>query len=561
MQLAITITPSATRTQSTVTAIDNEPIPPRTLLIDVLDIRSVRQRQRFATQVASNHSSISAPQVEEALLAAASRTELQNTSQELGREAPDDPHRLALICLNRWSDSEGRLSLIYFRDEFSEFNGVYYQPVSMKDICATVTTAIKQEFDRLGAAGILAPNSHIFKVTARLIFDVLVVIESLAKVSDARSVPMWRASGPDILTAPENVLVTPSGLVDLSAYIAGNFQLLPPTPDFISFRGIDFSVDPNAQCPNWENFLRQLWPNDPESIQTLAEWFGYLLTTDTSQQKLLMLCGPPRSGKGTIGRILTKLLGETNVVGPTLRSIEGEFGKQPLINKSLALVSDARLSGKIDSMSLLEVVLSITGEDTITVNRKNRDALTLRLPTRFMISCNEFPRFQDASHALFSRLLLLQLRNSWLHQEDHRLTQRLYDELPGILNWAIVGLGQLRQRGHFLQPASSQDFLEDCRRLVSPIHAFIEDQLEVGLNYRVPVQECFREWSIWRELHGIQVLKDAPTFGRSLQSALPALTRDQMSVNGDRPRCYVGIRIRRRASEPSAGGPYLTGLR
>ena len=559
MQLTIRISPSATRTQSTVTAIDSESIPPRTLLIDVLNIDSVSHRRRFATQVASDNSSISAPEVEAALLDAASRMEFRNASLEQDREAPDDPHRLARVCLNSWSDSERRLKLIYFRDEFSEFNGVYYQPVSMKDIRATVTTAIKQEFDRFGAAGILAPNSRLFKVTTRLINDVLMVIESLAKVSDARMVPMWRDPRPGRITAPENVLVTPSGLVDLSAYIAGNFLLLPPTPDFISFRGIDFSVDPYAQCPTWENFLRQLWPDDPESIQTLAKWFGYLLTTDTSQQKLLMLCGPTRSGKGTIGRVLTRLLGESNVVGPTLRRMQGEFGIEPLINKPLAIVSDARLSGKIDAMSLLEELLSITGEDTMTVNRKNKPMATLRLPTRIMISCNEFPRFQDASQAIFSRLLLLQLRHSWLDSEDPTLTERLYDELPGILNWAIAGLGQLRQQGRFQQPASSREFLEDCRRLVSPIHAFIEDRLDVGLGVRVSTQACYQEWMRWRAENGVQVLNELSAFGRSLRAALPALSISQPTEGGVRRREYVGIRIR--TMNPDGGGSAFSGSR
>jgi len=34
----------------------------------------------------------------------------------------------------------------------------------------------------------------------------------------------------------------------------------------------------------------------------LQDWFGYTLSPDTSQQKMLMIVGPTRSGKGTIGR-------------------------------------------------------------------------------------------------------------------------------------------------------------------------------------------------------------------------------------------------------------------
>ena len=38
-------------------------------------------------------------------------------------------------------------------------------------------------------------------------------------------------------------------------------------------------------------------------MDTLQEIFGYLLTSNTSQQKIFLIIGPPRSGKGTMVRI------------------------------------------------------------------------------------------------------------------------------------------------------------------------------------------------------------------------------------------------------------------
>ena len=59
-------------------------------------------------------------------------------------------------------------------------------------------------------------------------------------------------------------------------------------------------------------FLASLWPSDGESISTLQEWFGYCLLPDTRQQKIALLVGPKRSGKGTVARILKKLVGQAN---------------------------------------------------------------------------------------------------------------------------------------------------------------------------------------------------------------------------------------------------------
>ncbi|MCZ6737546.1 MAG: hypothetical protein O7B77_06175, partial [Actinobacteria bacterium] len=49
--------------------------------------------------------------------------------------------------------------------------------------------------------------------------------------------------------------------------------------------------------------------------------FGYALTQDTRQQKLFLIVGPKRSGKGTIARVLTAMVGADNVCNPTLASL------------------------------------------------------------------------------------------------------------------------------------------------------------------------------------------------------------------------------------------------
>lgn len=71
-----------------------------------------------------------------------------------------------------------------------------------------------------------------------------------------------------------------------------------------------FPYDPDAPAPRrWLEFLHQLWPNDEEPIEALRDWFGYVLSGRTDLQKIFMIIGPLRSGKGTISRILTAMIG------------------------------------------------------------------------------------------------------------------------------------------------------------------------------------------------------------------------------------------------------------
>lgn len=226
-----------------------------------------------------------------------------------------------------------------------------------------------------------------------------------------------------------------NGLLDVEGQ-----RLIPHTPLFFNQTSVPFDFDPNAPKPQrWLSFLDQLWPNDPAAINVLGEWFGYVISGRTDLHKILLMVGPPRGGKGVIARILTALIGRQNVAGPTLNSLGGEFGLAPLIGKSLAIISDARFAGK-NSNIVVERLLSISGEDTLTVNRKYRDQWTGKLPCRLHVISNELPRLGDASTAIVGRIVLLLLSNSWLGKENHDLELNLSVELSSILNWSLSGL-------------------------------------------------------------------------------------------------------------------------
>jgi hypothetical protein len=96
-------------------------------------------------------------------------------------------------------------------------------------------------------------------------------------------------------------------------------------------------------------------------------------------------------------------IGVHSVAGPTLASFATNFGLQDLVAKSLAVISDARLSNKTDHSIVAERLLSITGEDTLTVDRKYLPHWTGQLPTRILMLTNELPSFSDASGACDGR--------------------------------------------------------------------------------------------------------------------------------------------------------------
>ncbi|RMF20523.1 MAG: hypothetical protein D6760_11380 [Deltaproteobacteria bacterium] len=320
-----------------------------------------------------------------------------------------------------------------------------------------------------------------------------------------------------------------------------SMRRLPPTPLFFTTCALEFDPDPNAPAPMaWYEFLHQLLDGDIKAHDLLQEWFGYCLTGDTSQQKMLLIVGPRRSGKGTIARVLARLVGTENVCGPTTSSLAGPFGLQPLIGKRLAIVSDARFHGE-NIATMVERLLCISGEDTLTVDRKNIASVTLKLPTRFMFLTNEFPRLNDSSGALAGRFVILRLTKSFYGREDTRLTDRLLAELPGILNWAIEGWQRLNRRGHFVVPASVRDVVQEIEDLSSPVAAFVREECVVGPGHRVAVDRLYDAWRRWCESEGRQAVTTRQTFGRDLAAAVAGITRRRGT--GMRP-FYEGIALK-----------------
>jgi putative DNA primase/helicase len=210
-------------------------------------------------------------------------------------------------------------------------------------------------------------------------------------------------------------------------------DLLPHSPAFFTQNALDYDYDPAAPKPvSWLAFLNQMWPDDAESIAALRQIFGYCLTAYTSQQKAFLVVGPKRSGKGTIARVLARIVGADNTVAPTLAGLGTNFVLAPLIGRRVAIISDARLGGRADQAVIAERLLSITGEDAITIDRKYREAWTGKMGVRFLILTNELPRLADASGALASRFIVLVLTESFYGREDSGLTNKLLAELPGI---------------------------------------------------------------------------------------------------------------------------------
>jgi putative DNA primase/helicase len=477
-------------------------------------------------------------------------------------EAEDDPHRLARLILEEHRKPDG-LGLRYWREEFRFWNGTVYRTLPAKELRAQACQRIKEEFDRLAAQAArhrkqgqsvkdngkkTPPVAR--KVTAQLLTNTLQALAGMTLLPSTVEPPTW-LEGQDPFTAGE-LLTCNNGLIHLPSFVSAQDYSHALTPRFFSPNGLGYDFNPNAGQPvEWLRFLKRVWPadRDADTSAALQEWFGYCLLPDTRQHKILMIVGPKRSGKGTIARVLRALIGIDNTTAPTLAGLGSNFGLWPLLGKTLAIISDARLSGRSDAAIVVERLLSISGEDAQTIDRKCMSHVTTKLPVRFVILTNELPRLSDASGAIVSRIIVLRQTLSWYGQEDIHLTDRLLRELPSILLWAIDGWKRLQERGCFVQPMSGQMLIADLEDLASPVSAFIRERCTLQEGAEIFVRDLFAAWKSWCEEKGRKGPGTEQSFGRDLRAALPALNMRQPRLGDGRVRVYEGIRLRELGDE------------
>ncbi|PBC77594.1 putative DNA primase/helicase [Streptomyces sp. TLI_235] len=366
------------------------------------------------------------------------------------------------------------------------------------------------------------------------------LIEAIAAITHLPldvEMPSWLAA-PDREGEHTQVIACRNGLLNVETR-----TLNPLTPAYFNRVSVPFDYEPEAKQPErWLGFLQSLWPNDPDAIAALQEFFGYVLSGRNDLQKMVLIIGPPRSGKGTIARTLTDLIGKANMTGPTMSSLTTNFGLADLIGKSLAIVADGRLPRQ-GAETIVERLLLISGDDTITVDRKHKEPWNGKIPARFMLLSNELPAFADASGAIASRLIVLTMTNSFLGMEDTTLDRDIKRELPGIFNWSLEGLARLTERGRFVEPASSAEAVAMLAAAVSPIKTFLKERCIVGPDEQVATELLFETWKDWCDLSGRDRKGTKETFGRNLLAAIPGLRRSKRRDAGVQVPTYVGVRL------------------
>lgn len=304
---------------------------------------------------------------------------------------------------------------------------------------------------------------------------------------------------------------------------------------------LNVELDPagTPRPSRWLAFLRETIQT-PEAIAQAQEFFGYCLTRKTSMGKCLLLYGPGSDGKSVFIKVLRMLVGPENTSAVPFAALEDQFQRASLYNKLLNIATELG-SRALES----EYFKAIVTGDPINAAFKHQDSFEFRPFCKLVFATNKLPRVLDNSHGFFRRILPITFKRQFFDTDpdhDPDLEDKLYAELSGIFEWAIVGLHRLLKQKRFTDCDESRRLLLDYKRLNNPVLCFVEDKCELDAKVQEEKETIYTEYKNYCRENGYNAF-NRENFFVELRSAVSNLQESRPRSGGKRVRVLTGIKV------------------
>ncbi|MBA3315134.1 MAG: hypothetical protein H0T47_17830 [Planctomycetaceae bacterium] len=193
-------------------------------------------------------------------------------------------------------------------------------------------------------------------------------------------------------------------------------------------------------------------------------------------QKFLLGYGDGATGKSSTNAGIHAILGRENVSAVPLERFGDRFALYGMHGKLANIASEI---GAIDKAAEGHLK-ALTSGDLFEFERKHKDPFYAVPTARLIFATNNLPRFSDRSGGLWRRMILMPFTE--VIPEDERIPGmdrpefwEASGELPGMLNWALIGLKRLQAQGRFTESSVVSAMVDDYRRDSNPAQTFLLD--------------------------------------------------------------------------------------
>lgn len=280
-----------------------------------------------------------------------------------------------------------------------------------------------------------------------------------------------------------------------------------------------------------------------EFYKFLAICFGNIRTL----KYCFFFYGVPDSGKTTMLNVIKYILGEENCASLSFAQFNNEFALTQLLGKR------ANLSGEVSGIGnkKLDVLKSITGNDTITASYKCKDHFQYQNQCIIVFACNVLPQIDDflEAQSFLSRVIIFPFSKSFKRENwDNKLLYKLINDVAGIFDCVRKGFKLLEEdKFEILESDEMKNAKLAYAGNTDSFSVFSDEYISSDKDSKVSsaeIQEAYRAFCNQKDFNELPSSKWAQVLKRNF-----ACQPTTVVIEGKRCRAYKGIKIRKKTSE------------
>jgi P4 family phage/plasmid primase-like protien len=252
-----------------------------------------------------------------------------------------------------------------------------------------------------------------------------------------------------------------------------NLQFKDHSDELPSLSKLPVDYDPQATNPEQKRFFSEIF--EPEDLDAVQKFFGYLLIPDNRFKKAFILVGPKDTGKSKFLELVEKFAG--NVSHVSLHDMAAHNHNVETISRSTVNTTSELPKYRLKDVSLFK---GTTGGDELSFREIYRRPYSARVRAKFLMAANELPDFDGMDQTFIDRWIVFRFSNVFKMDEDMdvNILEKVSTpvEMSGLINYALEGRAKLINDG-FFKNEDYNDLKEKWAAISSKLGEFKEKHL------------------------------------------------------------------------------------